>query len=139
MHRIVWFLLVGACGPDLTANRTGGDDLPDEDTTAPVITHEPVAGPVAFGEDVAITATITDEGTGVLFAYLYYRNETDGSNDWDDLALIPNGETYSATISGSDHHSGGIVYYLYAVDKSENEAFAPDEADGDPYHFRLTE
>jgi hypothetical protein len=134
------FLLVG-CGPGLTSSNVSKDGSFEEETDEdpPVIVHDPVTGTQVFGEDVPISATITDDDAGIRFAYLHYKNEIDGDADWEQVILMADGDLYSGTIRGEDERGGGVYYYLEAVDKEQNTSFSPDDGDSDPYHFRLAE
>lgn len=136
----VWTLaiLLGAgCGAGLTSNQVATDDFEEEvDEEAPVIQHEPVTDTQPFGSDVPISATIVDEGSGVLFAYLRYKNEIDGSDGWEELMLIPSGDVYTSTIRGEDQRGGGVDYYIEAVDKEQNASSVPEDGASDPFHFR---
>jgi hypothetical protein len=136
----VLVLLVG-CGPDLTTNQLTDDDgfEEEEDETPPSIVHDPITETQTFGQDVPISATVSDESTGVLFVHLFYKNEVDGASDWVDVIMFQSGEEYTGTIRGADMRGGGVDYYLSAVDKAQNTAFAPDDGDGDPFHFRIAE
>lgn len=139
----MWLLMVVACGSGLKT--TGSDGVPDdiadgEDQDPPVITFEPYTTSQPFGQDVLIEAIIVDEGTGVFLSQVWYKNETDGSGAWRSLAMIPAGEDiWQATLPGDEQQSGGLNYYLEAVDRSNNVALAPEEGDGEPYHLRLSE
>ena len=74
-------LLVG-CDADLTSRNVDTDDgLQEEEDDPPVIEHDAIEGTQTFGADVPIAATVTDAGTGVLFVYLHYKNDGDGSAD----------------------------------------------------------
>ncbi|MDP2317262.1 MAG: hypothetical protein Q8P41_30525 [Pseudomonadota bacterium] len=134
-------LLVGCENdPIQTTNVNKDGELVEEvDEDAPEILHEAIAGTQTFGADVSIEATVTDADSGVLFVYLHYKNEIDGSADWENVILTAAGDIYSGTIRGSDHRGGGIDYYIEAVDRSQNSAFAPDDGESDPYHFRIAE
>jgi hypothetical protein len=134
-------VLLAGCDQDLTTNQLTDEDGFEEETddVAPVIVHDPITETQAFGQDVPITATVTDEGTGVVFVHLYYKNEIDGPTDWVDVILFAAGDEYTGTIRGADMRGGGVDYYLSATDRAQNEALAPDDGDGDPYHFRIAE
>ncbi len=136
----LWALsgLMGAgCGAGLTSSQVSTDAFEEDvDEQAPIIEHVPVTDTQPFGADVPISATIVDEGSGILFAYLRYKNEIDGSDGWEELMLIPSGDVYSSTIRGEDQRGGGVDYYLEAVDKEQNSSFVPEDGASDPFHFR---
>jgi len=113
----------------------------EEDETPPTIEHTPITGTQTFGSDVAIEATVTDgeDGVGVLFVYLNYKNEIDGSDGWEKLILTASGDVYTGTIPGEDHRGGGVDYFIEAIDRMQNAAFSPEDGESDPYHFRIAE
>ncbi len=108
------------------------------DNTPPVIEHEAIENAQIYGESVQLSATVTDEESAVFVVQVFYRQET--SSMWDDVPLIDmEGDgTYEGQIPGADVMTGGMYYYLYAMDTSENETFDPDEGEDDPYHFRIS-
>ncbi|GDX78613.1 hypothetical protein LBMAG42_04240 [Deltaproteobacteria bacterium] len=110
---------------------TEGDEVP------PVIVFEPLTDNQPSGEDVVITASITDEGSGVFLASLYYRNETDSSKDWQSIGFAHqgDGDEWQATIREDEQHSSGMWYYLLALDGSQNEASLPTQGAEQPFHF----
>ncbi|MDP2306390.1 MAG: hypothetical protein Q8P18_10230 [Pseudomonadota bacterium] len=132
-------LLVGCEAEPLTTTDVNKDKVVEEvDEEAPVILHDPVSTTQTFGSDVAIQATVTDNDA-VVYVILHYKNEVDGSADWEKDDMTPSGDVYSGTIDGNDHRGGGVDYYIEAVDRSQNRAYAPDGGESDPYHFRIAE
>ena len=132
-------LSLGACitddpgivyGPTDTVAR--GDLLP------PVIEHVPVETTQTYGQDVVLQATVTDDESEVFVVQVFYRQET--ASMWDDTALMDmDGDgVYEGKIQGSDVITGGMYYYLYAMDTRENEAQLPIEGEDDPWHFRIS-
>lgn len=113
------------------------------DDVAPTITFEPVEDAQPSGEDVVLEATIADNegGSGIFVGTLYYRNETDASTDWETIGFVRQGESddFKATIKAAEQHSGGMWYYLLAVDVAQNEAVMPATAPTTPYHFRYSD
>lgn len=135
-------LLASCSGSGFTTTNVNkdGDFQEEEDEDGPVILHEEVTETQTFGLDVPVEATVTDEGTGVLFVYLYYKNEIDGSADWrNSLMTTTGGGVYSGTIRGNDMRGGGVDYYIEAVDYAENYGYAPERGGDGPYHFRIAE
>jgi hypothetical protein len=147
-----------ACGGDPLTSRVVDNGEPDrEDTTAPVIQHDEVDEVITFGTDVPIQATVIDRESRVLLVTLWFKNETDGSSDWQQRAMLAgdppeadSGEadpcegatscaTYTSVIPASQQRSGGMTYYIEAVNTSDLVATAPDEGKADPFHFRLTQ
>jgi len=80
----------------------------------PMITHTPVSSATA-SQDLAIAATITDDG-GVTGATLYYRRS--GQTGFTATAMSPSGNQYSGIIPGTEVVSPGVEYYLSATDGS---------------------
>lgn len=141
MRLAMWLVVLAGCGSNLTSTNQNKDgELVDEtDEDPPEIIHEPVLETMPFGEDVGITATVTDADSGILFVYLHYKNETGGAADWQDVIMTASGDEYSGTIQGSRMQGGGVYYYIEAIDKATNPSFAPDAGVDDPYHFRLAD
>lgn len=143
--------LLIACGPGLSSRivNGGGEDAPD--TTPPVIDHAGVGEVITFGTDVSVLAEISDPESRIVLVTLWFKNETDGTSDWQQRAMVlaPDVEagedsglevyTYTATIPGAQHRSGGMDYYIEAVNNAQLTARAPDEGASDPFHFRLTQ
>lgn len=131
-----------ACGPTLGTTQ-GGEDSEFEDTTdqePPLIEHVPVEEAQLMGTDVTISAVVTDEESGVFSVKLYYKNETAGSGDWQSKNMALMGEDeWVAVIPGDEQASGGMNYYIAALDLVQNSAASPDDGAGDPWHFRLYE
>ena len=140
---VTWLTLLLACpsgvGGDNLSDGGGGDqdDIDDgSDTVPPTIVFEPFTDNLPSGEDVLVEAFITDEGGGVFAAPLYYRNETAGSSDWSSVGFVSMGDDlWSAKIKAEQQQSGGMWYYLRAVDYAQNEATDPEKGGDDPHHF----
>lgn len=129
----------GVGGDNLSDGGGSGDtdDIDDgSDVAGPTIVFEPFTDNQPSGEDVVVEAFITDEGSGVFAATLYFRNETAGSQDWSSVGFKDKGDDlWAATIRADEQQSGGMWYYLLAVDFAQNETTDPDKGGGDPYHF----
>ena len=85
-----------------------------------------------------MSATVTDDDSGVFVVQVVYKRVD--STVWSDAALSLVDEAsglYEGVIPGNDVQSSGMDYYIYAVDKSENEATDPEDGEQDPYHFRI--
>lgn len=124
--------------PSTNIKSTQGDgDEDDVDTTPCVIEHEPVDGAQPADVDVLIQAVVTDEDSGVFMVSVVYKQET--STQWEDFPLTKAADaSYSGKIPAQDVGSGGMDYFIECLDLEENEAFAPDEGEEDPYHFRVS-
>ena len=135
-------LLLGGCGSQLTSQQGGSDTgfVDTTDTEPPVIEHVAVSDAQLLGDDVDISAVVTDEGSGVFLVKLYYKNETGGSGDWESDAMVMLGDNeWVGTIPGEMQASGGVNYYIEALDNSGNAADSPEKGADDPWHFRLYE
>ncbi|MCB9531151.1 MAG: PKD domain-containing protein [Myxococcales bacterium] len=85
------------------------------DTTAPTITHTPIADGQPVGAAVAVSATVTD-ATGIANVTLYFRRSGDAT--WLSTAMARSGETYTASIPGSSVAAPGVNYYISATDSA---------------------
>jgi hypothetical protein len=138
---VAWLLLmVLGCEAELTSRTAPIEEEEDPDVTAPVIVDELLPETLTFGEDVRVNATASDEESGVLAVYLYYKNVTEGANDWRSTVMAPGSEldAYSGVIPGSSQRSSGMHYYIEAVDRAQNVAWAPDDGAERPYQFQLS-
>jgi hypothetical protein len=141
MYRFLPLLLLSsaACiGDDPGVVYQPRDTSWEGDNTPPVIEHEPIDSTQVYGERVPLSATVTDEGGEVFVVQVFYRQET--SSMWEDAPLVDmEGDgVYEGAIPGSDVMTGGMYYYLYAMDTSENETFDPAEGEDDAFHFRIS-
>jgi len=137
--RALFFLLLPACGAGLAGRVVEKEGEEGLDTTPPVIEHAPIEDVVYFGDDVTITATVTEEESRLLLVTLWFKNETGGSSDWQQRAMLEGDEgAYSAVIPGSVHQSAGMNYYIEAVNTADLTATDPDEGADDPHRFRIT-
>lgn len=135
-------LLWMACSDDtVAARKVTGDNFDEGDTVPPVVTAVPVTTAQPFGQDVTIQAEASDgeDGAGIFAVSLHYRNETAGSTGWRSVAMQDgDGDgVYEGIIRGEDQSSGGINYYVEAIDRAQNAAYDPPGGVDDPLHFRL--
>jgi fibronectin type 3 domain-containing protein len=101
------------------------------DFTAPTITHNPVLE-ATDNTPVTITASFTDAQSGIAVAELYFRKG--GESAWQpavDMTTLP-----SYQIASSFVNSGGVEYYLRAVDVAGNTTYKP--AEGAFYSISVT-
>ncbi|UCE37750.1 MAG: Ig-like domain-containing protein [Thermoplasmata archaeon] len=112
----------GAFGPiDIEPISSNDIDITvADDTSLPVITHTPVTSGTS-GTPIIISAGVTDDGSGVEYAFLYYKKSSDPS--YTEQQMTANGNTYSGEIPGSAVTLDGIDYYIKAVDKANNIAY----------------
>ncbi len=106
---------------------------PDVDADAPLIVHAPVDGDQVAGSAVAIEATITDGGSGVERAVLFFRRPEDAA--WLSAALVAQGDVYSGTIPAFAVTPPAVQYYIEARDAAGNIARSPDLAPDVPNLF----
>lgn len=136
-------MLLLACGGSLTSKVGGSTDTGFEDSTdqdPPAIDHVSVSDAQELGVDVDISAVVTDADSGVFIVKLYYKNETGGSGDWKSMPMIPLADDqWMGSIPGESETSGGMHYYIEALDNDQNVARNPDKGADDPWHFRLYE
>jgi hypothetical protein len=132
-------VLVLGCEAELSSRIATVQEEPDPDETAPTIVDELPPDTVTFGADVTVSATVTDDDAGVLAVYLFYKNVTEGADDWRSTVMSPGAEdgAYSGTIPGASQRSSGMHYYIEAVDRAQNVAWAPEDGAEDPYQFQL--
>ena len=101
----------------------------EADTTAPIITHDPVLDGYAGQPIDPIFAEITDDGDGVAGAELYYRKSTDTEYTKYDMTIGEGG--YYGKIPREFVTLDGVDYYIKATDGT-NEALDPGV---DMYHY----
>lgn len=87
-------------------------DQPDE--TPPVIDHTPITS-ADENEDIAVTATVTDDCV-VVSVILFYRKR--GDTAYTGITLDHEGDTYAGDIPAEAAVYPGVEYYLYASDGS---------------------
>lgn len=104
------------------------------DEQGPTLSHEHDPSPRTFGEAVFIGADVVDE-SAIVDVKIVFQRETDGT-EWTDLRMAPLSDTYyEGTIPGREVSSGGIRYYIEAVDEFDNVACLPDGCGADAWHF----
>ncbi len=144
----MFLVMMLACGEPPPSGSEGLGDGTDSgfgggDETPPSIAFEPPEEPQPSGDDVVLEATLVDNdgGSGLFVGTLYYRNETDASTAWKPIGFVRQGESdvFHATIKAAEQRSGGMWYYLLAIDVAQNEAVAPESAPESSYHFRYTD
>jgi len=104
------------------------------DITPPSIEHTPLTE-VTVGEDVIISATITDEEDGVQKATLYYRKS--GNTAYAKVEMVKDGDTYTGTIPASSIYLDGFEYYISTND-GNNTATRPTDINT-PYSVTVSE
>jgi hypothetical protein len=88
--------------------------ITDSDMIAPTIMHEKIKNGIV-GVKIALTATVTDDGSGVKFVKIYFRSV--GQTSFTEGAMR-NGNPFYYEIPGEYVTMSGVEYYLYAVDNS---------------------
>jgi len=148
VHRpVVLAAWLAGCGEGIKWDPPDPDTAAPEDGSCPLIAHDVVAVAQEMGQSVSIRAMVTDDidgdarddadESGVFMAKVSYKRET--SSSWESSVLTPTDESgiWGGAIPGSAVGSGGMDYYLYAVDRKDNECTLPEEGEGDPWHFRV--
>ena len=140
-------LLLVACGDSTGIVVNPEDSAVLEDEACPLITHDPVDAAQEMGQSVSIQATVTDDvdgdsvddvdESGVFMVKVYYRQEVTTTWESTMMSLMDASGIYGGTIPGADVGSGGMNYYIYAVDRKNNECTLPPAGEGDPWHFRV--
>jgi hypothetical protein len=132
------FLALLGCTDDPHVVWDPQDSLPTGDTTPPAIVHDAITTTQLYGQSVPMQATVTDDDAGVFVVQVHYRQET--SSMWNDTTLMDmDGDTiFDGQIPGGDVLTGGMYYYVYAMDREENEATFPEGGENDPLHFRIS-
>lgn len=134
---LVAALTILGCTNDPNVVQQNEDTAPDPDLTCPVIEHTPVEGAQLLNEPVPIEATIADEENAVFVAKVHFRQET--SPTWDSAVLTAGADNlFIGEIPGSAVRTGGMYYFLSAMDTQENECFLPEGGESNPWHFRIT-
>jgi M6 family metalloprotease-like protein len=86
----------------------------DEDMIPPTIIHQKLTSGIV-GTKLAVTATVTDDGSGVSEVKVFYKSRTDKSFT---EGLMKRGKPYFYELPEYIMTSIGVEYYLYAVDNS---------------------
>jgi len=103
------------------------------DATGPSITHDSVTS-ADEGVAVNITAAITDEGTGVEVALLYYRRGGEVTFVQQTMQNTAEDTLFQATIPGPSVTERGVQYYISAMDSASNR----DSTDVYPVSVSIT-
>jgi hypothetical protein len=92
------------------------------DVTPPTITHIPITS-ITLGGPVTISATVTDDASGVDYVELYYRKKSD--NLYTKATMAQNIDKYYSEIPGTVVTLEGIEYFIKAADKAvpANQAY----------------
>jgi hypothetical protein len=133
-------VLAGCGGDPTTAIYDTQDTSVDIDTTPPSIEYTPITDAQPAGEAVTIDCTVTDPGaeSTIQQVKVHYKTETSTVFNTANLPLLDKKGHYSGTIPGPAITTGGVDYYIEATDTAQNTAYAPEEGEIDPYHFRVT-
>ena len=137
---IVTLLGLVACGGAATNTINQGtkvNDTGELDETPPVIEHTPIETAQQYEEPVTITATITDDASGVSGVLLYYKRAD--AVEWENKALNPQGnDVYQANIPPAAVTGSGMNYYIEATDVAGNMRNSPRDGAADAVYFRVT-
>ena len=135
------FALFFGCGTDSvqTVNQKGGIVEDERDEDGPVIEHESIQTSQWYMEDVPIEAWVYDDDSGVFIVEVVYKRED--STVWESkpIAVDPDEpDFYAGEIPAAEVVSGGMHYYIEAMDREGNMSQDPPEGEADPFHFRIT-
>jgi hypothetical protein len=83
------------------------------DTTPPLVDVSPIAGPIAPGVDLLVTAVASDAGSGVASVRFYYRASGDSTFS---VVNATSSAPYDALIPGAAIREPSIELYALAVD-----------------------
>jgi len=119
--------------PQNTFDYLGSHGQQNPDTTPPTIIHTPVTEGNAY-EDIAITATVTDDRQ-VESVKLYYKTKGEGS--YTTVDMIGTADEYIYTISKAVLTVAGIEYYVEATDGT-NAVTSPEDS-GIPYEIIISD
>lgn len=107
---------------------------PDADAEPPTIVHAPILVEQATGVAVPIEAVITDAGSGVDRAVLYFRRPAD--NNWLSAVLAAGpGDVWTGAIPAFAVTQPAVQYYIEAIDVAGNTAVEPTLAPAVPHLF----
>jgi len=140
---IALILSLTACegaGGDGTQTRTEEEDTAvggSSDNIAPALEHDEVVSPQSASGYVSVTATIFDD-SAIVNTAVYFRPQINAN--WDSVGMTPQGpDVYIGTLGPDDMQSGGMHYYIEAVDQYGNVGTLPDGAPNDYFKFDLVE
>jgi hypothetical protein len=127
-------LLLGfGCTPDNLGTRELDRDV-ELDETGPEITHEYDPSPRTYGREVFLNAVVVDESE-IMDVFIVFQRETDG-NAWTTLRMAPiANDFFEGIIPGNDVSSGGIRYYVKAIDEFDNDSCLPEACSKEAWHF----
>lgn len=140
---VILCLVIATTGCDGSKYRRfpedSGEGVPgDEDQEGPLLNHTPVGDGQPAEQEVQVSCTALDPESGVVSVTIYYKQET--SSMWNAVELRPVDDegSYEGAIPAEDVGSGGIDYYLSAMDREENVSSLPEDATDEVYHFRVS-
>lgn len=101
------------------------------DTIAPDVKHAQITEWL-YSEDIQVSVTISEYGSGIADARLYYKNPNWGS--YRDIRMTTSdGKTYTAVIPKEDVTLDGIQYYVEVRDNAGNTVRLPSGGSNAPY------
>ena len=118
--------LLSACGGGTETVKTGDADTAAEvDTEPPVIEHTPIENSQVIDTAVQIEAVVTDAGgSGLDVVRIYHRTNVETEHT-EQTMTQEDGGRWVGTIPASGVTSSKVFYYIWALDKSGNEAEFP--------------
>ncbi|MCX8174140.1 MAG: DNRLRE domain-containing protein [Thermoplasmata archaeon] len=101
------------------------------DTIAPDVKHGQITEWL-YSEEIQVSITVSEFGSGIADARLYYKNPTWGS--YRDVRMTSaDGKTYTASIPKDDVTLDGIQYYIEVRDNAGNTVKLPSGGSNAPY------
>jgi|AACY02.2.fsa_nt_gi hypothetical protein len=131
--------LAACAGGDTTKTVQLGEDYNDTgdpDETGPTIEHVPIDGAQTYQQDVVVSATVTDDQSGVERAIVRYKRAD--QTEWTNERMEPQGDVYQAVIPGADVSGSGMNYYITSIDFAGNVGDYPIAGQNDPLYFRVS-
>ncbi len=86
-----------------------------DDVTPPTITHVPILN-LTLGDDLIITSTVVDDATGVKYAKLFYKKESDAA--YSNISMVKSGNIYSIEVPTDVITNDGLGYYIETSDSA---------------------
>lgn len=142
MRRIVNMavaLTLVACGGETAKTVQLGDqynDTGDPDETAPSIEHTPIDAAQPYQQDVAVSATVTDEQSGVDRVVVRFKRSDEV--EWTNSRMTAQGDVYSTVIPGDAVSGSGMNYYISAIDLVGNVSEYPLAGPNEALYFRVS-
>ena len=98
---------------------SAAQEQPPVDLIAPKILHVRPFGLFRAGQEIAVSATVTDEESGVAAVRLFFRSK--GARSYQRIEMTQGeNDQYRALLPGDAVRNPGIEYYIEAEDRAGN-------------------